>query len=267
MYKKKKKTKKYIIIFISIIVIFVALFLSVSLTRNFTIVESGIKDVAMVLNKVFMYPFTALNKDKNKDLSKSYVIQKNVNGSLEKEIEELKNILELNKSLTEYDTVSSTVLSRNKSYWFNTLTIDKGKNSGIRKDMIAVTKDGLVGKISKVSENSSEVKLISSDDINYKISVCISTETGDTYAILNGYSYKTGLLKIGGVDKTYHLKEGDRVVTSGLGGREPRGIFIGTVKKITDDKYNLSKNIYLETGQDFNSIHYLTILKEKNNAN
>lgn len=263
MYKKKKKTKKYITIFISIIIIFVALFLSVSLTRDFTIVESGIKDITMVVNKIFMYPFTALNKDKEQDLSKSYVIQKNVNGALEKEIQELKDSLELNKSLTEYDTVTTTVLSRNKSYWFNTLTIDKGKTSGIKKDMIAVTKNGLVGKIAKVSENSSEVKLISSDDVNYKISVCISTESGDTYAILNGYNYHTGLLKISGVDKTYQLKEGDKVVTSGLGGREPRGIFIGTVKKITDDKYNLSKNIYLSTGQDFNSIHYLTILKEK----
>ena len=129
--------------------------------------------------------------------------------------------------------------------------------------MAVVTKNGLVGKINRVSNNSSEVKLITSNDINYKVSVSISTESGDTYAILNGYDKKTGLLMINGVDKTYDIKENDKVLTSGLGGREPRGIYIGSVKKIKPDKYNLSRTVYLETGQDFDSIHYLTVLKEK----
>ena len=268
MYRKKKdKKKKVIVIFISIIAVFLLLFASVSLTRKYTVVESVLKDIAMVINKVIMYPFTALNTDKDKDLSKSYVIQKNVNKSLEKEIEELKDMLKLNETLTEYETVNATVLSRNKSYWFNTITIDKGRRSGIKKDMAVVTKNGLVGKITKVSYNSSEVKLITSDDVNYKVSVGISTESGDTYAILNGYDKKEGLLMVTGVDKTTNIKENDVVVTSGLGGKEPRGIYVGVVKKQATDKYNLSKTIYLETGQDFNNIHYVTILKEKKNDN
>lgn len=264
MYKKKKqKQKKYIIIFISCICVFLLLFASISLNRNYTIVESGFKDVAMVINKIFMYPFTSLNEDKGKDLSKSYVIQKNVNASLENEITELKEALELKNTLTEYNTVTTTVLSRNKSYWFNTITIDKGKISGIDKDMVVITKNGLVGKISKVSENSSEVKLITSDDVNYKVSVSIATANGDTVAILNGYDNKTSLLKVVGVDKSLNVSVGDKVVTSGLGGKEPRGIYVGSVKKIENDKYNISKTLYLETGQDFDSIHYLTVLKEK----
>ena len=264
MYKKKKqKQKKYIIIFISCICVFLLLFASISLNRNYTIVESGFKDVAMVINKIFMYPFTSLNEDKGKDLSKSYVIQKNVNASLENEITELKEALELKNTLTEYNTVTTTVLSRNKSYWFNIITIDKGKLSGIDKDMVVITKNGLVGKISKVSENSSEVKLITSDDVNYKVSVSIATANGDTVAILNGYDNKTSLLKVVGVDKSLNVSVGDKVVTSGLGGKEPRGIYVGSVKKIEKDKYNISKTLYLETGQDFDSIHYLTVLKEK----
>ena len=129
--------------------------------------------------------------------------------------------------------------------------------------MVVITKNGLVGKISKVSENSSEVKLITSDDVNYKVSVSIATANGDTVAILNGYDNKTSLLKVVGVDKSLNVSVGDKVVTSGLGGKEPRGIYVGSVKKIENDKYNISKTLYLETGQDFDSIHYLTVLKEK----
>ena len=263
--KKKDKKKRVIIISISSIIILFALLISLSVNRDFTIVESGLKDIAVTLQRIVMYPFTALNSEKNEDLSKSYLIQKNVNSSLEKEIKELKDALELNKTLTEYDVVNATVLSRNKSYWFNTITIDKGKKDGIEKEMAVVTKNGLVGKINKVSYTSSEVKLITSDDVNYKVSVGISTSSGDTYAVLNGYLKDEKLLMVTGVDKTIDIKEGDRVTTSGLGGKEPKGIYIGTVKQIKNDKYNLSKNLYIETSQDFNGIHYVTVLKEKKN--
>ena len=261
MYKRKRKQKKIILIPTIIVIVCFMIVISFSLSRRYTFIESFFKDISIVVEKIVMYPFTALNKEGKSDFSKSYVIQKNVNEALEKEIQELKDSLELKKTLTEYDTETSTVLSRNKSYWFNTLAIDKGEKSGIKKDMAVITKNGLVGMISKVSSNSSEVKLITSDDVNYKVSVAITTNSGDTYAILSGY--KNGLLKISGVNKTYPLEEGNKVYTSGLGGREPRGIYIGHVVKIENDKYNLSKTVYLESGQDFNSIHYVTILKEK----
>ena len=43
----------------------------------------------------------------------------------------------------------------------------------------------------------------------------------------------------------------------------PAGIYIGTVEKEESDKYNLSKTIYVKTYQDFNDLHYVTVLKEK----
>jgi len=51
-------------------------------------------------------------------------------------------------------------------------------------------------------------------------------------------------------------------VTSGLGEVFPAGIYVGTVEKIESDKYNLSRNVYIKTKQNFNSIHYVTVLKE-----
>lgn len=262
MYKKKKHKKKIITIIITAIII-VLITMSLQLNRKTTIVENLFKDAAMLINKVIMYPFTALNADKDVDQSKSYLIQKNVNESLEKEIQELKETLELNQTLTEYDTINATILSRNKSYWFNNITIDKGKKDGIKVGMAVITKNGLVGKISKTSYTSSEIKLITSDDVNYKVSVAIKTNDSDNYAILNGYNKKTGLIKLTGVDKTTNVAKEDQVVTSGLGGLFPGGIYVGTVEKIKSDKYDLSKTLYIKTAQDFNNIHYVTVLKEK----
>lgn len=263
MYKKKQKKQKQIIIIIILVVIsLLGLVYSLKLNRKMGPVEKILKDGVMVVQKAVMFPFTALNKEKNITQSDSYLIQKNVNSSLEKEIEELKKALELNKTFTEYKPVNATVLSRNKSYWFNTITVDKGTNDGIKTDMAVVTKEGLVGKTTKVSHNSSEIKLITSDDLNYKVSVSLSVQSEDTYAILSGYNKKDKTVKVIGVDKDSNVKIDDTVLTSGLGGLFPRGIYVGTVSKITSDKYNLSKTVYVKTSQDFNNLHYVTILKE-----
>ena len=260
MYKKKKDKKKNTIRIIIISLILLIL-LSVSLLVPHD--NTFIKDGVILIEKTLMYPFTSLNKEKGQTQTESYTIQKNINSSLEKEIEELKKELELNKTLTEYEVVNATVLSRNKSYWFNTMTIDKGKKSGIKKNMAVITKDGLIGKISKVSNYSSEIKLITSNDTNFKVSVSIKTNDEDNYAILNGYDKKTGLIKLSGIDKTTNINIDDSVLTSGLGEMFPSGIYVGQVKKIENDKYNLSKIVYIQTGQDFNNIHYVTVLKVK----
>ena len=260
MYKKNKSKKNNIIISIIVITLFILLTISMLLPNKETYY---LKDISILIEKIFMYPFTSLNKEKNNDQTESYIIQKNVNKSLEKEIKELKEELELNKTLTEYEVENATVLSRNKSYWFNTLTIDKGSKSGIHKNMAVITKNGLIGKITNVSKTSSEVKLITSDDINFKVSVSIKTNDEDNYAILNGYDKKTGLIKATGIDKTTNINIDDIVLTSGLGEMFPSGIYIGTVKDIKSDKYNLSKTVYIKTNQDFNDIHYVTVLKVK----
>ena len=261
MYKKKKNKKTSFISLIIVLLILLALLsgsLLISRDNN-----TFLKDGVILIEKIFMYPFTSLNKEKNKTQTESYTIQKNVNSSLEKEIKELKEALELNKTLTEYEPINATVLSRNKSYWFNNITIDKGKKSGIDNNMAVITKNGLIGKITKVGNYSSEVKLITSDDIKFKVSVSIKTNEDDNYAILNGYDKSTGLIKLSGIDKTTNINIDDSVVTSGLGELFPSGIYVGQVKDIKNDKYNLSKIVYIKTNQDFNDIHYVTVLKVK----
>lgn len=257
MFKKNKNKIMYIIIGIVLIVL-LSISLLIKRTNN-----TIIKDITISINKVVMYPFTKLNKDKNKTQTESYLIQKNINSSLEKEIQELKETLELNKTLTEYNPVNATILSRNKGYWFNTITIDKGSKSGIKENMAVVTKNGLIGKINSVSDTSSEVKLITSDDLNFKVSIAIKTNEVDNFAILNGYDNKTSLIKATGIDKTTNINIGDSVLTSGLGEFFPAGIYIGTVEKIEKDKYNLSKTVYIKLSQNFNDIHYVTVLKVK----
>lgn len=263
MYRQKKRKKKIIIIIVTVILSFFLLFYSLSSNRKMTFIESFLKDSATIIMKGVMLPFTVLNKDKDINQTESYIIQKNLNVHLEDEIEQLRDTLSLNQTLTGYDVVNATVITRNKSYWYQTLTIDKGKKDGLKKNMVAITKNGLIGKLQNVTNHSSEIKLITANDINNKVSVSISTKDVDTTAILSGYDKESNLVLVNGVDSLVDVKKGDVVTTSGLGGMFPRGIYIGVVEEITNDKYGLSKTLGIKTNQDFNNIHYVTILKEE----
>lgn len=257
--KRKRK-----LIIVSVLIAIIAITLSLNLNRTTTKLENLFKSFTIAIDKLLMTPYTKIAEENSFNQDESYIIQKNINSTLEKEISELKDLLDLNKTMTEYTIENATILSRNKSYWFNTLTIDKGKNSGIKNNMAVITSNGLIGKISKTYSNCSEVKLITSDDANYKVSVSIKINDQDNYAILNGYDQDKNLLKVTGVAKTTNIKKGDVVLTSGLGELFPAGIYVGDVEEIKSDKYDLSKTIYIKTKQDFNSIHYVSVLKEKN---
>lgn len=264
MYKQKKdKKEKQIKILIIMLFATLLIFSLYFNNRKIIFLEDGFKGISNSIDELLLKPIRLYNVEKDVDQSESYLIQKNVNESLEKEIEELKDALELNRTITEYNTVNATILSRNKSYWFNTLTIDKGKKDGIKKEMAVITKKGLIGKISKVYSSSSEIKLITSEDVNNKISVAIKTGNSETIAILNGYDTEKNLVKVVGVNKNANVEVGNEVLTSGLGGVFPKGIYIGTIEKIESDKYDLSNNIYIKTNQDFNNIHYVTVLTDK----
>lgn len=254
MKKKKNRKQEDIMLGLGALLVVILLVISLSIDNSNGFI---LKDISMFFEKIIMYPAIS-NNESNKN-----VIEENYNKELQKEVNELKDLLELNKTLTEYEPINSTILSRNKSYWFNTLTIDKGRKSGVKKNMAVITKNGLIGKISKVSYNSSEVKLVTSDDVNFKVSVAIKTPAGDSYAVLNGYDKDTGLIKVTGIDKTTVINKGDVVVTSGLGELFPAGIYIGTVEDVKSDKYDLSKILFVKTYQDFNNVHYVTVLKVK----
>ena len=63
-----------------------------------------------------------------------------------------------------------------------------------------------------------------------------------------------------GIDKNSEIKIDDIVVTNGLGGIFPSGIYVGKVKKIEKDNYDLSKIVYIDIKDNFKNINYVMVL-------
>ena len=183
------------------------------------------------------------------------------NTELKHEIDKMKEELNIDHVLSDYDYLNATVVSRNSLYWYNTLTIDKGSHNGIEEGMVVINSTGLIGKIENVSTFSSDVKLITTNDTNNKISVTVTNGDSNLTGLINAYDYNDGYLKVEGISNTATVNVGDLVYTSGLGGVFPSGILIGTVDSITTDVYDLSKIINVKPSADFDDINYVTILK------
>jgi len=278
MAKKQKTDKKYIILIILVILAIILGIISSSLASNrkLTPVEALIKDSVLYINKIINIPLDFIidkidEANAKDDIYHKYTLIKkqldniNLNNAkmleLETELARLEQLLKLNSSMTEYEVLNANVINRNIGYWYNNLTLDKGSNSGIKLDMAVITPDGLIGKITQVTSFTSTVKLLTSEDINNKVSVKIKTPNKDIYGLISSYDKNNNLLIIDGISDDDEIPFGSTVVTTGLGGVFPSGLLVGTVSNTGTDNFELAKTVSVKSLVDFNDISYVSVLK------
>lgn len=276
--KKKKIPGKFIVIGIGVITIVMLVIFSFILKgdRELSPIEAFLRDTLIYTERIITYPFRFVtNKINEYDELKNVKEENDIletsldritsieseNIELRRQLEMLKEELDIDYSLTDYEYLNSTVISRNVGYWYNTITIDKGTYNGVEKDMVVINAKGLVGKIIRTTTFTSDVRLITTRDTNNKISIKISNGDYNLYGLINGYDYKDNYLEVEGISNTRDVNIGDYIYTSGLGGVFPSGILIGEVSEITTDSYDLAKIIKVTPSVNFTDINYVSILK------
>ena len=281
--KKKSISKKYILILIIILIILLLIIFSFTLKedRKLSKAESLLKDGLIYSEKIITYPFNYIKENikeykKLKDVNKNNnILETSIdridsieaeNIELRRQLETLKEELNINYTLSDYEYLNATVVSRNVGYWHNKITINKGTYNGVEKDMVVISSKGLIGKVIKTSTFTSDVRLITTSDTSNKISVHISNGDNNLYGLINSYDYNKNVLELEGISNTKDVNIGDYVYTSGLGGVFPTGILIGIVEEITTDSYDLAKIIKVKPSADFNDINYVSILKRKSDS-
>lgn len=281
--KKQSISKKYILILIIILIILLLIIFSFTLKedRKLSKAESLLKDGLIYSEKIITYPFNYIKENikeykKLKDVNKNNnILETSIdridsieaeNIELRRQLETLKEELNINYTLSDYEYLNATVVSRNVGYWHNKITINKGTYNGVEKDMVVISSKGLIGKVIKTSTFTSDVRLITTSDTSNKISVHISNGDNNLYGLINSYDYNKNVLELEGISNTKDVNIGDYVYTSGLGGVFPTGILIGIVEEITTDSYDLAKIIKVKLSADFNDINYVSILKRKSDS-
>jgi rod shape-determining protein MreC len=132
-------------------------------------------------------------------------------------------------SLSAYPRVTATVISRDADHWFNTVVIDRGSLSGIKKDHPVVTAEGLVGRVINVSPISSRVLLIT-DERHGAGAIIAQTAENRLLGVLKGK--KLALCELRFLVTPSRLENGEQVITSGQDQIYPKGLLIGRIKNL-----------------------------------
>ena len=280
MYKKKEFEKRYLLIIIIVAIAILLVVLSVALKkdRNLNPVEKIVKDSGTFVINVISAPVNFIKdkiregREKN-DIYEKYKELKSkeeqmdsvvaANDNLKDEVSKLKKTLDLNTVLSDKVYKNATVINRNIDYWYDEVTIDKGKVDGIKKNMAVINNDGLIGKVSTVSNHVSTVKLLANENMSDKISVKIKVKDSYVYGLISKYSSKNNTYTVEGISENIDIPKGADVVTTGMGDTFPSGLLVGHVTNVTTDNFDLSKVALVKASVDFNNIDYVSVLKRK----
>lgn len=168
------------------------------------------------------------------------------------ENESLRELLSLKESRTDLVTTAANVIGKDSDELHSTITIDKGKKDGIRKNAVVFVPDGLVGVVCEVSHNYSKVKTIF-DEESFVSAICL--RSGDMGVIESaGSTSYSGKCSMKYIEKSAKTVVGDMIETSGTGGIFPKGIYIGKITQIKEDSRSLTLSATVETSVNINSL-------------
>ncbi|SCJ90264.1 rod shape-determining protein MreC [uncultured Clostridium sp.] len=186
--------------------------------------------------------------------------------ALKDENERLREVLKFKNSKSNYDYVGVNIIGYSGGTVSRGYIVDKGTNDGIEKDMIIINYQGLVGKVTQAESNYSVVETILNE--NMAVSVMVDS-TRETTGILRGYKENKNedFVKVYNLPIDSEIKEGDVILTSGLGMIYPKEIRIGEVVSVETDNVMVMKNAIVKPYVDFNKLEELFVVVPKDKIN
>ncbi len=88
------------------------------------------------------------------------------------------------------------VIGRDAESWQNEVIIDLGNMANIEKGMAVIDSKGMIGIVTQVSEMSSTVTLLSSENFKIQLPVMIQSGEQEYYGLLSSYDVTTQTYRI-----------------------------------------------------------------------
>lgn len=267
------KQRKRLMIFLCIILVLIILFVAASTAMergHLSFLEKGLRDVmapltsgsSIALEKIGAIPqyFVGIKKlsEENENLKTTISQLETKLNSYEdalRENVELCDLLELKNEIVDWSPIATKVIGRSSSLWYNTITIKGGSKKGFEANMICVTAEGLVGRITAVSAYTSEVRLITDRSSGIGALVQVSNSPGVVSGLGRGNE-----LKMVHIPGDARLVKDQVVVTSGLGEIFPAGLRIGYIGEVKPESNGLMLSAIIKPFVDFDRLDSLLVL-------
>ena len=179
---------------------------------------------------------------------------------LKEENAQLREMLDMKNSIKSDVKLSADVIARTPASWSNELTVNVGSENKVASTMLVVANGGLIGSVDQVNEHSSRISLLTNKKNNENISVRIQSGSKTIYGIIVGYDEKKSAFIVSQLNTSDEIKEGSKVVTSGLGSYPVANISVGKVSSVASSSDYLTKEVYIKPSADFSDIRVVTFV-------
>ena len=269
MYNKKKKGIIGIIITI-IILIFIVIISNIKI-NNLSYVQNIFGFFVMPVQNGLTYlkNWISGNNDFFTDINNSQEENKKLreeNSSLQQSLREfeivksenetLKEYVNLKDKYTNYTTIPAYVINKDISNYSNVIVINVGTNDGIQVNMPVISEKGLVGHIISVTPTNAKVQTI----IDTASSISCTLTSSRDMIVARGTLEEGATLKATYIPTGATLVQSDTIETSGLGGIYPKGILIGSIKKVINTQNITDRYALIETAVNFNKLETVLVI-------
>jgi rod shape-determining protein MreC len=143
----------------------------------------------------------------------------------------------------------------------NFITLNLGRKAGIKKNMIVLGPDGVVGKITHVSANYS----LAASLLSKKFTVSAITPKGTISNVKWGGLRNPYHAVLSGISQSEKLKKGDSIVTSSHS-KFPPNVMIGRVVKKMKGGSNSGGKYIIKLGTNFKKLQFVYIVMDEENV-
>ncbi len=175
---------------------------------------------------------------------------------VEQENRRLEALLDLKNRLSD-PTIPAVLIGRDPASWSHYIVINRGKKDGIFENTPLIHPDGLVGKVVLAGRHSSRAILIT--DRESRVSA-LDVSTRDV-GLIEGTG--TMVLKMTFLDQRAKVQVGNLIVSSGMGGIYPKGIPIGHVISVAEEKDRLMLYAIVKPSVAFSKLEELLCVKKR----
>ena len=191
-------------------------------------------------------------EEENQELKSQVIFNENTLAQLES----LKGVLDL-AGKARYRTVSARVISKGGTGTFSeTIVLDIGSDSGVRRDMTVIALGGLVGVVKSTTASSSIVLLM--NDPSFRIGVRVAGK--QDMGILLGQGDKSYSLQM--LSATSAISVGDVLLARGSSGDKPfvPGVPVGRISYVENTVGQLTKEGRVDGFVDLNSLSVVSVV-------
>lgn len=268
--------KRHQVILASIILALFSLHLS-SLTRKGTGGEAIVRSVLSTVASPFKRALTSV-ATKTREVWGGYIYLvglKEENEGLEKTVHalagennRLKEELSLNARMKELlhfreesprPTLAARIIGMSGlgagGGWARTITLDAGSSDGVAPDMPVVSPGGVVGRTVDVTRHTSTVLL----SVDPRSNIDVIIQRTRIKGVVEGSGSNLALKYVRQFDD---VEAGDKVVTSGLSGIFPKGLYVGEITKVERVEDSIFKQIEVTPASDIRKLEEVIIIRE-----